>query len=414
MPDSMWPATTRSGVLLLVPGFFAFERFANIPYFAGLDTLLPTLFARHGVRVELDVVSLPPTASLSVRAWALLQRLSALQGDNREIYLVGHSSGGLDIRVALSPTSPLALAHRPGMQDVLKRVKSVTTVSTPHYGTPLASLASGLGAQRVLKVLSQIFVLIFRYGQLPMGAMFHIGRALAKVDEYVGLKGEVLDQLYRELLVMAPQDYFDELERHFRRVGAGQGLIGDLLPELCAQRNRECSDRPTVRYGSVISMAPRPGWRNRPRIGRDPYAYASYALFCVLHTLAGKSARGTLPLVTNVDERKLKMNLGRRPTPKDSDGIVPSCSQLWGELVDAVQADHLDTMGYFSGRAINPTHVNGLVSGSGFSALRFEQMWRRVTAFLLNEPVLPLGPGPRFSPVTHAKISGCLPPSSSP
>lgn len=413
MSDASRSLTRRKGILLLVPGFFAFERFANIPYFAGLETLLPTLFGRHGCEVEIDVVSLPPTASLKVRAWALLQRLSTRTGDDRPIYLVGHSSGGLDIRVALSPHSPLALAHRPAVQAVLHRVQAVATISTPHYGTPLASLAAGFGAQRALKILSQLFVLMFRYGQLPMGAMFQIGRALAKADEYVGLKGEILDQLYRELLVMAPENYFDELEQHFRRVGAGQGLIGDLSPDACAKRNRVCVDRASVRYGSVMSMAPRPGWRSRPRLGKDPYAHASYAIFALLHALAGRSPKGTLPLVTTKDERKLRMNLGRRPSPRDSDGIVPSCSQLWGELIDAVQADHFDTMGYFSGRAIDPSHVNGMVSGSGFSALRFEQMWRRVTGFLLDEAALPLGPGPRLSPVTHANVSPCLPPSSS-
>lgn len=406
-------ARAKKAILLLVPGFFAFERVANIPYFAGLDRLLPILFSRHGVELEMNVVSLPPTASLKVRAWALLQHLCALEGDERPIYLVGHSSGGLDIRVALSSTTPLALAQSSTMQPIFERIQAVTTVSTPHYGSPLAALAASVGAQHSLKILSRLFVIAFRYGKLPMGAMFHIGRALAKIDEYVGLKGEVLDQLYRELLVMAPEDYFDELERHFRRVGAGQGLIEDLLPERCKARNRACPDRPNIRYGCVMSMAPAPAMWRWPRLGKDPYAYGSYGVFCLLHRLASRAKKGTLPRVSAQDQTMLGLRLGRRPTPQDSDGIVPSCSQLWGTLVDAVQADHFDTMGYFSGRQINPSHVNGLVSGAGFSALRFEQMWRRIIGFLLDEPSLPLGPGPRYSPATRATVSGCLPPSSS-
>lgn len=408
----MKPRSKRA-VLLLVPGFFAFERVANIPYFAGLERLLPILFARHGVELDMNVVSLPPTASLKVRAWALLQHLSALSGDDRPIYLVGHSSGGLDIRVALSPVTPLALAQSATMQPVFDRIEAVTTVSTPHYGSPLATLAASVGAQHSLNILSRLFVIAFRYGKLPMGAMFQIGRALAKIDEYVGLKGEVLDQLYRELLVMAPEHYFDELERHFRRVGAGQGLIEDLLPERCKARNKDCPDRAGIRYGSVMSMAPVPSWIRGPRLGKDPYAYGSYGVFCLLHRLAGRAKSGTLPRVSAQDRELLELRLGRKPTVRDSDGIVPSCSQLWGTLVDAVQADHFDTMGYFSGRQINPSHVNGLVSGAGFSALRFEQMWRRIIGFLLHERALPLGPGPRYCPASHVRVSGCLPPSSS-
>lgn len=404
---------SRKGILLLVPGFFAFDQVANIPYFAGVERLLPTVFARHGVDMEFDVVSLPPTAAIEVRAWALLQRLSVIPDDGRSIYLVGHSSGGLDIRFALQANAKQPLAEGPKLQKVLNRVRAVTTISTPHYGTPLARLATGLRAHQVLNILSRLFVLVFRHGRLPMGFMIEVGRWLAKIDEYVGLRGEVLDQLYRELLTRAPKEYFEGFETHFQRVGAAQGLIADLSPERCRDRNRSCIDRPTVRYGCVLSQVSRSSWWERPRLGNDPYAHFSYLVFRVLQRISGSSALGDLPRVCKNDHARVRMNYGRVPTPSDSDGIVPTCSQLWGRLVDAVEADHFDTMGYFSGREIDPTHVNWLASGSGFSALRFEQMWRRVAAHLLDEPVFELGPSPQNRPALRATVARCLPPSSS-
>ena len=58
----------------------------------------------------------------------------------RTSYGIGHSMGGLDAR---------RLVHFPNLKY---KVLSITTVSTPHYGSPIADWSNSLGEQRLLQV----------------------------------------------------------------------------------------------------------------------------------------------------------------------------------------------------------------------------------------------------------------------
>jgi hypothetical protein len=73
------------------------------------------------------------------------------------------------------------------------------------------------------------------------------------------------------------------------------------------------------------------------------------------------------------------------PTESDNDGIVPTLSQPWGELIAAVEADHLDIIGHFDAPRSEPPHVDWLCSCSAFDRSRFERVWERVVRFLLAE-----------------------------
>lgn len=368
--------------LVLVPGFFAFDQVANIPYFAGVERILPALGAQRGFSVNLIKLSLPPTASIQIRAWALMQQLGQMVDTPGPIYLVGHSSGGLDIRVALR----LAMASQPNRLwgQVLGKVSAVLTISTPHYGTPWASLASGLRAHQILRLTSWIFVRTLRHGQVPMGWMLEAGRWLARIDNLVGLNTTVLDQLYNELLIHAPRDYFEDLERQFQRVGAHQGLIADLSLEACRLRNRACPDIETIRYGSIVSQAPRPNLGAVLALRGDVYAAMTYMAFVFLHKIAGRSPKGKLPVPDARDRECMQAALGRVPRDLDNDGVVPARSQLWGQLVATVGADHFDTMGYFAGREEHALHLNWLSSGSGFCFDDYLAMWSDALDFLFD------------------------------
>jgi hypothetical protein len=74
------------------------------------------------------------------------------------------------------------------------------------------------------------------------------------------------------------------------------------------------------------------------------------------------------------------------PSEKASDGIVPTLSQTWGQVVHAAVADHLDALGHFGGAADNPPHVDWLVSGSGFDRPRFEALIDDVARFVAGAP----------------------------
>jgi triacylglycerol lipase len=124
--------------LVLAHGFMGFDDIQLLgrrhSYFrgvvAGLDARLLEAPPIYCPRV-------PPLASVAVRAERLAAFLRGL--DAPRVNLVAHSMGGLDARYAL------AFAERLGIGA---RVASLTTIGTPHRGTPLADLGN-----RVVKVL---------------------------------------------------------------------------------------------------------------------------------------------------------------------------------------------------------------------------------------------------------------------
>jgi hypothetical protein len=73
------------------------------------------------------------------------------------------------------------------------------------------------------------------------------------------------------------------------------------------------------------------------------------------------------------------------PSPAANDGIVPTLSQAWGQVIHASVADHLDVLGHFRDAEHDPPHVDWLVSGSDFDRRRFEALWADVARFLVPD-----------------------------
>lgn len=93
-------------------------------YFRGVPARLTELGNRvYAFRVR-------PSASVAERARELSRMVEAL--DAEKVHIIAHSMGGLDARYAISR---LGLAMK---------VASLTTIATPHRGTPLADLGTGL------------------------------------------------------------------------------------------------------------------------------------------------------------------------------------------------------------------------------------------------------------------------------
>jgi triacylglycerol lipase len=110
--------------IVLVPGLFGFDRlelagWALAHYFHGI----PEALREGGNRVV--VASVHPTAGVAERAAALKTFLDReLPGE--AVHIFGHSMGGLDARYLIS---------RLGMAP---RVLTLTTLGTPHRGSPFA------------------------------------------------------------------------------------------------------------------------------------------------------------------------------------------------------------------------------------------------------------------------------------
>src|SRR5262249_52883268 len=88
------------------------------------------------------IASVAPIASIDRRAGQLARQIMLL---DERINIIAHSMGGLDARLAIA---------RYGVRE---RVASLTTIGTPHHGTPLADLALILGEWRRSRGLLKLF-----------------------------------------------------------------------------------------------------------------------------------------------------------------------------------------------------------------------------------------------------------------
>lgn len=125
--------------LVLAHGFVGFHRRFGMDYFNGVAECLVTKYRSLPLRVLTAEVD--PIARVSRRggqlAKQILQTLAAGQLDpNEKVHIIGHSMGGLDARFCVSPGNP---------ENIAARVASVSTISTPHRGSPLADVGTGGG-----------------------------------------------------------------------------------------------------------------------------------------------------------------------------------------------------------------------------------------------------------------------------
>ncbi|MCA9523647.1 MAG: triacylglycerol lipase, partial [Myxococcales bacterium] len=126
-----------SGSVYLVPGFFGFSELGGFNYFYRVAETLQRELRARGYRAQIVECTTLPTGSITARAERLLQHVIASGGlDGDEIHFVGHSTGGLDVRLLLTPG--VVLRKSDEEERVGARTRSATMVATPHFGTPLA------------------------------------------------------------------------------------------------------------------------------------------------------------------------------------------------------------------------------------------------------------------------------------
>jgi triacylglycerol lipase len=130
----VWIPPARRGIrhpILLAHGLAGFDAVGisglRLAYFRGVAERL------RAAGVEVHVLRVSPVATIAERAQQLCEQVRRLPAERFNI--VAHSMGGLDARYAVAVL---------GLGD---RVASLTTIGTPHRGTPLADLGiSVLGA----------------------------------------------------------------------------------------------------------------------------------------------------------------------------------------------------------------------------------------------------------------------------
>lgn len=381
---------------------FGFGRLASYDYFVHLERELVRELGARGQNAATWVVDVPPTASIRRRASRLAELVASTSTSHEgPIHLVGHSTGGVDVRLVASPDASL------GCDDAaltwLPRLASVTTLSTPHYGTPLAAFFATVSGQRMLYALSAFTFIGLTLGSPPLAATSALVVAIARIDHALGLDIHLLDQATERLLRVLDDAGSPEVRSYLDAIGSDQGAIVQVMPEAMDLFQATVRDRPGVHYQCTVSMARLPSAMTWVRQLTSPWGALSTTLFAALREITSRiDARyPCAPLQT--DDRTqsaLVSAFGPAPGVGANDGVVPMRSQLHGHVVWAGYADHLDLLGHFDGRtprasrrggrrssgtqtssakgAPDTPHVDWLRSGAGFDQAHFTAMTRGI------------------------------------
>jgi len=363
----------------LIPGFFGFANLGDLKYFAHVTEVLSNSFLRLGIDAQVHNVATSPTAGVLSRAERLLDAIHATAADDDDpIHLIGHSSGGLDARLLVAAGA--SLGSGVSAERYAARVRSVVTVATPHRGTPIVSMFISLFGARVLKLLSLGMIHTLRYGRLPLGVLVKMGGVLVRLDNASGQ--DALDQLYVELLHDFSEERQKAIRDFFTEVEKDQGLLTQLLPEGMVVFNALTRDQADVRYGCVLTRGRRPGVSSTISAGLGGYAQASHALYAALYQLAARTPLNRAPSPRPQQIQAMLETWGDIPSIRANDGIVPTLSQLHGDVICAVSADHHDVIGHFDDPSCHPPHFDWITSGSGFKRADFEHLWSSVANWI--------------------------------
>lgn len=367
--------------IYLAPGMFGFARLAAYDYFGHFERALDQRFRAHGRRVEVRVVEVHPTASIRRRAAKLAQMLAhTASTDDGPIHIIGHSTGGLDARLVASPTVHLDDETNRQLGWV-PRLRSVTTLNTPHYGTPLASFFATAKGQQLLYAVMALTVTALKLGAPPLATASALVAALGRTGESFGVELALIDKLTDSVSRVLDEAASRQLRVWLRKVRDDQGGVVQLMPEAMDLFQAGVEDRPTVRYRCVCSYAPPTGVGDWLRQVRSAWAAVSATLFHLMSRVTAVQNERYPCSPPDGGDELLARHLDELPEPGANDGVVPLRSQLWGEPLWVGRGDHLDMVGHFPGPG---GHTDWLTSGARFDVARFDTVLDRIVENLLQ------------------------------
>jgi hypothetical protein len=327
----------------------------------------------RGVSAEIVEVHTQPTGSIRRRALHLLDILRETDDSDTPLHFVGHSTGGLDIRLLITPGVQLG----PGdvEERIARRTHSVTTISTPHFGTPLATLFTSLNGRNVLHVLTTLVT--SNPGRLAMYVGARTLVTIAHLDDYLGQRGTILDSLANNVLRRVTPDSGNELFTYLQAISADQGAMAQLMPTVADLFNAAVTDRPGTSYNSFATAAPppRPDWW----AWRDLYTPLTFAFFALSYSIAKREHRHyPYPWPGEDAAKTLQAQLPFSLDRSTNDGVVPALSQLWGHVRGIAIADHLDVVGQFPQQVSGQAYAGWIHSGANFREAEFRALWSQV------------------------------------
>jgi hypothetical protein len=363
----------------LVPGFMGFTSLGTMSYFQGVSEVLTEALAARGCPARVIECSTVPTGSIRRRADRLLQQVLDSGGlEAQSLHFVGHSTGGLDVRLLLTPGVRLRLDDAEAR--VAARTRAAVCVSTPHHGTPLANFFLTAQGQRLLEAVTVLVTT-----PAARHSVYAIARALslaARLDDWTGRADSLLDALSEKLLRDVTLSPRDPIWAYLVEMSSDQGVIVQLTPESMDLFDAAVPDREGVRYASVVTAAPPPPAGIRAGMLLRPEQLVLGLLFAAMYAVTSRIPRNyPIPLPGPGDQAALADALPRPATSRDSDGVVPVFSQLRGALLDVVSADHLDIVGQFPCDRSDRL-CDWLPSGARFDRDRFVRTWTRIADFV--------------------------------
>ncbi len=260
--------------VVLVHGFSGFNSLGPLEYyFQILDKL-----AEIG-ETEVFAPTVPPYAGVVDRAPFLAQAIDEVLAETRaeKVHLIAHSQGGLDARYVIS------------VLGYATRVATLTTVATPHRGTPLADHVLGLPEDTLDPVARTLAWLI--------GALDSPDNAPGEGSDDASWRND-MDASARSLATATVRAY-----------------------------NLEHPDDPRVPIFSIAAVS------NLQR-ARDICEHSEWGAIRRVDVVDPLLV-ATAPVLS-----------GWNPFDRvPNDGIVPTASMVWGHFVGCIPADHFDEVG---------------------------------------------------------------------
>jgi hypothetical protein len=369
-----------SNVVLLLPGFFGFDRFATFYYFADRvsATLRGHLEAQTGSPFPVIPLATGPADGLAVRQRTFLDALKQIDrqlGGVSRIHLVGHSTGGLDADLLLAER-PLDGARWSADDRALRdRIASVTTLAAPHYGTTLA-LAD------IARFAAQPF-----QNAVLVPSVVPVARALLSIAPDRAAKGA-------QLLGGAGSVY-----RFVRQMIYRRELLSDLAPDyvedLRQQYPRELTHVPVTCF---VTHPLRNQTREEGRFS-EPDAFFLHLQALTADARVEQVSGPVRENIRRLNEHSAPVIASPSEPPRpahvfddtDNDAIVNTARQIapGSRLGAVVYADHADVIGHYDRR--DPLRPDQFIkegvfrSGAYFRDDEFFELYRRIAAIVAAE-----------------------------
>ena len=428
------PSTKRFHIVL-VPGFAGFDGLGQLEYYGGITPLFQTWLAGNEVLHYFDNF---PTAAVVTRATHLRSYLAKriARGEiatRDDVILVGHSTGGLDIRWLLwdlhHRKEPIVVDGGAKVEPVriLNCVRRVVFLSVPHWGTNIADwvYAHGVWRRAVVEELraavagSQLLLLDRIESSITGGAACLTGAELFRAVQDALTEANEHNGRPSPVRTAEAQDAASQLGLYLRHMASDFGAIDDLTsrPQRAGKpvspahfdvgdRKKELKLGLGIEFRSYVTLGRRP-FRFDPGRPAPPWELANPCTYPEITKDAGLSAGTDFvyricyracaggPFKQPVASGKVTRRLSGAPQHSievwDNDGIVNTMSMLWpkGENV-LVPGDHMDIVGQY--KPIEAARGGGrkyraydlLKSESGFGDKIFREVWKEIFAFCLG------------------------------